>query len=136
VNTDEIQARIDAIAESVTGRTKLRYCSFDIKAHEAPVVFISHNPKFTNDYADEVSRVFRVGSQGETPADILDAADDWAASLPTRDEAERTAFMDKLAGVIEHGRRIGIEDGFVNPLLDLMKKLSENAITHQVEVAP
>lgn len=135
MNTTEIQTRIDAIAKAMSGRTKVRYCSFDIKANEAPKIFISHNPKFTGKWEDDVSQSFQVGRDGGAPAAILDAADAWVAALPTRDEAERAAFMDKLAGVIEHGKRIGIEDGFVNPLLDLMKKLSENALTHRADAS-
>jgi len=131
MTADEIQTRIDAIAKAMEGRTKVGTVTYWLDNHGPQKVHIRHNPKFTGEWHDDVSQSFRTGVNGDTPADILDAADAWAASLPTRDEAERAAFMDKLAGVIEHGKRIGIEDGFVNPLLDLMKKLSENALTHQ-----
>lgn len=135
MNTTEIQTRIDALSDAMIGRTKVKSCCFWMDAHEAQKVYIRHNPALSDNYLDEVSLSFRIGTHGDTPEAVLDAADAWAASLPTRDEAERAAFMDKLAGVIEHGKRIGIEDGFVNPLLDLMKKLSENAITHRADTA-
>ena len=132
MQTEDVQTRIDTIAKAMSGRTKLVSVSFWMDANVESKVYINHNPKFTDEYRDNVAMFFNLGRDGDSIDAILGAAEEWAASLPTRDEAERASFMDKLAGVIEHGRRIGIEDGFVNPLVEMMKRLSENALTHQV----
>lgn len=49
------------------------------------------------------------------------------------DKSQRTlrAFMEKLGDVIDLGKSEGIEVSFVNPLVETMKRLSENIITHQ-----
>lgn len=134
MKTEDVQTRLDAVAKAMSGRTKTESVCLWLDANVTPRIYVRHNPKFTKEYRDEVSVSFQFGRDGSTVEAILDAADAWASSLPTRDEAERAAFMDKLGDIIEHGKRIGIEDGFVNPLLDMMKKLSENAITHQVSL--
>jgi hypothetical protein len=44
-------------------------------------------------------------------------------------------FMTALSDVIELGRQNGIEVDFVNPLVDTMRRLSENILTDQREAA-
>jgi len=51
-------------------------------------------------------------------------------NLPTPEEAEHQEFLKLLARVVEKGRDVGIDDLVINPLVEAMKKLSENAITH------
>jgi hypothetical protein len=52
-------------------------------------------------------------------------------ALPELDQRRKAAFLSKLDEVIELGRKTGIEVDFVNPLVETMKRLSENIITHQ-----
>ena len=61
----------------------------------------------------------------------LDEADLFIATLPSRKEAQFQEFMTALGGVIDLGKSNGIEVDFLNPLVATMKRLSENAITHQ-----
>ncbi len=52
-------------------------------------------------------------------------------TLASKEDRERNEYLKKLAATIEYGRKIGIDEDFVNPLIDQMKKLSANVIEHQ-----
>lgn len=58
---------------------------------------------------------------------LLDARDT-IERLPNKPDREREEFLKLLARTTEYGRKVGIEDEFVNPLQVLAKKLSENAL--------
>lgn len=127
----EIQKRVDSIELAMRGKTKTKAVHFTQEAHAVPYVYISHNPKLTDNWHDEEAKFLRLGKGIDTVEALLDAADAFAASLPTKDEAERAAFLGKLSDTIEYGHKIGIEVEFVNPLVEAVKRLSENALTHQ-----
>jgi hypothetical protein len=52
-------------------------------------------------------------------------------ALPTAEQAKLNNFMGKLGKLIDAGKSEGIDVDYLNPLLDSMKRLSENVITHQ-----
>ena len=136
MGTDDIQKRIDAISQTMSGRTKVCAVSFELGAHIEPRVYIRHNPQFSSNWNEEQGMFFKVGRDGESIEAVLNVAQAWASSLPSKEEADLAAFRDKLADTIEHGTRIGVDIEVVNPLMEAMKRLSENAITHQtVEAA-
>lgn len=62
---------------------------------------------------------------------ILDDADKEIAAMPNAKEMKLRDFVSALGNVIDLGRENGIEVSYVNPLIETMKRLSENAITHQ-----
>jgi hypothetical protein len=64
-------------------------------------------------------------------SDHLDAADQFIAGLPSKQETQFREFMGALGNVIDLGRSNGIEVEFLNPLVATMQKLSENALTDQ-----
>lgn len=76
---------------------------------------------------DTVSDLFRFG-QDKTVSEALKSAWNFIGDLKSAEEIERKAFIKSLGNLIDKGREIGIEDSFVNPLADMMKKLSENII--------
>jgi hypothetical protein len=51
--------------------------------------------------------------------------------LPSADQAKLRHFMGQLGRLIDTGKSVGIDVDYLNPLLDTMKRLSENVITHQ-----
>lgn len=53
--------------------------------------------------------------------------------LPSMKDENTRAFMRDLGKLIDNGRKIGLEVEFMNPLVESMKRLSENIITHQPE---
>lgn len=68
---------------------------------------------------------------GNDFADALSKAVEFIDELPSAEQAKLHHFMGKLGSLIDAGRDDGIEVEYLNPLLDTMKRLSENAITHQ-----
>jgi hypothetical protein len=67
-------------------------------------------------------------AHGNTFADCLADAKAHIVGMPSIADVRRKDFTVALANLIEMGRDIGIEEGFVNPLADMMKKLSTNII--------
>jgi hypothetical protein len=55
--------------------------------------------------------------------------------LPSAEQAKLHHFMRKLGNLIDAGKDEGIEVDYLNPLLDTMKRLSENVITYRPQVA-
>lgn len=51
--------------------------------------------------------------------------------LPTAEQAKLHHFMGQLGKLIDAGKSDGIAVDFLNPLLDSMKRLSENVITYK-----
>jgi hypothetical protein len=51
--------------------------------------------------------------------------------LPSAEQAKLHNFMGKLGHMIDAAKDDGIEVDYLNPLLDTMKRLSENVITYQ-----
>lgn len=68
---------------------------------------------------------------GKTFEDALAEAHKKIADLPHKTDAELSNFMGKLGRLIDQGKEVGIPVDYMNPLLDSMKRLSENAITYQ-----
>lgn len=58
--------------------------------------------------------------------------EDYISSLPTIEDAKRDAFIAAVGRLIDHGKEIGIKVDFLNPLTDMMTKLSSNILTREV----
>jgi len=71
----------------------------------------------------------------DSPREALDKAEAFIAALPSAEETKRNNFLTALGKVIDLGRETGIEVEFVNPLVETMKRISENAITYRQEAA-
>ena len=69
--------------------------------------------------------------RGNDMPEIIAAAHAWIAAQPTADERRIREFQAALGRVIDLGRDAGVAVEFINPLTDLAKRLSENAITDQ-----
>lgn len=88
--------------------------------------------KETWDYTLD-THVIHLGSDsshdwGTSYGSWLSASLEWVAIQPSKAERERKEFMESVGAVIESGKRIGIEVEYTNPLVELMKKLSKNAL--------
>lgn len=51
--------------------------------------------------------------------------------IPDLAERQRTNYLRKIADAVEYGRKVGIDEALINPLLEQMKKLSSNIIEHK-----
>lgn len=128
MHTSAIQTAIDSLYEHLHEKTKVNSISFTLQYATSPVLTICYNPKFSTDWNDDKYQSF----YGDPQTILADAAA-WAQAMPTRAENERQAYLERLAEAVEYGRRVGIDEVLVNPLVEAMKRLSENIITHQPE---
>jgi hypothetical protein len=88
---------------------------------------LSWKKPFSQNSWDTESEYFN----GETADDVIQKASGFIAGLPSAEQAKLHQFMGELGRVIDGGRDAGIAVDFMNPLLDTMKRISENVITHQ-----
>ena len=52
----------------------------------------------------------------------------WIESQKTPDELRKEKFIAQLGRVIDEGKEIGFDVDFMNPLVETMKRLSENVL--------
>ena len=52
-------------------------------------------------------------------------------ALTSIEDAKRDAFIAAVGRLIDHGKELGMQVDFLNPLTDMMTKLSTNIITKQ-----
>ena len=73
---------------------------------------------------------------GDTFEQVIGKAVEFITGLPSAEQAKLHDFMGNLGRLIDVGKSDGIDLDYINPLLDTMKRLSENVITFQPEKAP
>lgn len=73
---------------------------------------------------------------GDSFEQCVGKAEAFIMALPSAQQASLHAFMDKLGKLIDVGKSEGIAVDFLNPLLDTMKRLSENVLTYQPTEMP
>ncbi len=127
MDTNDIQKRIDAASRAAIAKGMITpSIEFRLVSEADAVARIFWAKDETSFYQDASH-----GFKGEHMVAVLDAIDVWIAERPSPQETKLRAFMDRLDEVIDLGRKSGIEVAFVNPLVETMKKLSENALTYQ-----
>jgi hypothetical protein len=72
---------------------------------------------------------------GDNFQQVLGKAIEFINEMPSAEQAKLHDFMGKLGKLIDAGKADGIEVDYLNPLLDSMKRLSENIITYQPKKA-
>ena len=123
MNVSEIQERLDAMAPVMT----------DKGLREARATILLNSQQSLSGMCQWFEQKDGFNTQwshhnGDAPEDVLASMDTWISMLPTRDERKRAEFTAQLAATIELGRANGIDVAYVNPLVEAMKRLSENAI--------
>ena len=119
---EEIQTRIDALGVCMVAKgLRSPEPEYRVRANMDGNVHISWVKSDVSYAWDRHYKVF----------DTLDAADAFVEAMPDRKQRETADFMAKLGDVIDLGRKIDIDVSYVNPLVETMKRLSENVITHQ-----
>lgn len=128
-----VQDRINSLVGAMIGKGLIQPdAHYTIKANATAQIYLSWKKRPLDRY-DQDNHEYKLFDAKDGPGDALTDADEFIRAMPDKAERDRQLFMEQLGETIETGKRIGIEDGFVNPLLDMMKKLSESAITHQPE---
>jgi hypothetical protein len=129
---DEVYAAINPLPALLSAKGKI---SPDVKVQieaNASVSLIVTWRKFHA--ANSWDRDYNVYT-GDTFDEVLQEAMAMIDALPSAEQAKLHRFMGQLGRLIDEGRSDGIETDYLNPLLDTMKRLSENVITYQPEVA-
>lgn len=122
---NELQNAIDAMTPLLVEKGwKQPEATLSIEANRAPRVYLSRTMA---DY----QRDYQFIAPGDTMEETLDNAREFIADLPDPEEAKRQEFITQLAALIDLGRENGIDLAFVNPLQETMKRLAENALTHE-----
>ena len=120
----EIQRSVDDLSRAMLAKgVRNPEAQVHIAAHVAPCVYLCWGRYGEPDYSVEIIRDPNI-------REAIQAAFDLINGLPSPEEAKRQQFMGALAKVIDLGRENGIEVDFVNPLVETMKRLSENALTY------
>lgn len=123
----EIQKEVNALIRDMMDRGLARpVCTAMIDGASEPRVYLHWDEEDMTYGRTEFGR-------GNSMTDALGMARDILASIPPKEDREKAEFTRLLAKAIDKGRSIGIEVEFLNPLTDMMKRLSENAITHAAD---
>lgn len=126
---EKIQSEIDALEVSfmASGAVKSRLGSavtFKMEPNVSPHIHIGYYDR-KNEWT---SQVFK--SPDSNPMHAIRKARNWIAKIPAKEDLDKQEFIKATASLIEMGKKIGVDVAFVNPLEEMMKKLSENAITY------
>lgn len=100
---------------------------FDLRSNEEPIIVLRWEKAKQSRYETGNYEYLR----GDTCGELLAKAFAFIEKMPSAKEVKFTEFMGALGGVIDLGKENDIEVEFLNPLVATMKRLSENAITHQ-----
>ena len=71
-----------------------------------------------------------LSGEGTTYAAAIDSFDAAIAAIPSAEERARNAAAKAVANAIEKCRAAGYDGEVLNPLADLAKRISENALTY------
>lgn len=125
MDSDLIQEKMDDLSRAMLAKgLRNPRAVVMTEAHVAPCVYMNWGVYQEPDHSTEIIRDPDIGQAIEDAFTLI-------AALPSPEEAKRQQFMASLAKVIDLGRENGIEVDFVNPLVETMKRLSENALTYQ-----
>jgi len=84
----------------------------------------------TDAHSAQVDKFFH-GSCDEGIEALFADAEQHVADLKSIDDAKRDAFISAVGRLIDQGKEIGMDVAFLNPLTDMMEKLSSNIITKE-----
>lgn len=125
---DEIYAAINPMPAMLSAKGKVKPgASLSIEANARVVLHLRWaKSSARNDWDCEYQAFV-----AETVDKAIEKAAAFITALPDAKTARLHDFMGQLGKVIDAGRDLGIDVGYLNPLTDTMKRLSENIITHQ-----
>jgi hypothetical protein len=125
---DEIYAAINPIPGMLAAKGKVKPAvEFKVEANVSiGIVFRYMKAYAANKWDSEYHHFY-----GDNFATALEKAIAFVNDLPSAEDANLHNFMGKLGSLIDFARDDGIKVDYLNPLLETMKRLSENVITHQ-----
>lgn len=84
----------------------------------------------TQDYNSAISDYPDVQSEEEI-FKLFEHARNWVAKQKTPKEIRQDQFLASLGRVIDEGNALGLDVEFMNPLVESMRKLSENVLEYR-----
>ncbi len=90
----------------------------------------SLNYRVSDDFGSEKT-MYPTGNAAEGWEPIIAAMEDHINSLIAIKEAKKNEFIAAIGRLIDQGREIDIDVEYLNPLTEMMGKLSTNIITNQ-----
>lgn len=70
------------------------------------------------------------GDDASLVSDSLVEAHVYVEGLKSKAELEHEEFMTMLGRVMDRAKDLGMDEHFINPLTDMMKRLASNALEH------
>ena len=126
MTAEDIQNRVNALSGAMLLKGLAQPDpSVNIHANKQPFIHLCWA-----DARDTYGIAYHI-ERGDTVEDAFELAEAFITSMPDAEQRKLHEFMGALGKVIDLGRENGIEVGFVNPLVETMKRLSENIITHE-----
>jgi hypothetical protein len=125
---DEIYTAINPLPAMLAAKGKAKpEAEFEVEANAGMWLRLMYlKPHSSNDWDKEYHSF-----QGSTFDEALGKAVAFIKELPSAEQAKLHEFMGALGKLIDAGRADGISVDYMNPLLDTMKRLSENVITYK-----
>lgn len=125
---DQLYAAINPLPAMLSAKGKvLPEVQVQIEANANIRVFLRWRKVGALSDWDKDIEIFSSNSAEEA----IDQAVEFIDALPSAAEARLRDFQKQLAKLIDNGRDLGIEVGYMNPLIETMKQLSKNIITDQ-----
>ena len=127
---DDIYAAINPLPAMLSAKGKVNPdTTFMVSANANITIHMSWKRPFASNDWETDCKSF----SGETFEGSLEKAMAFINKLPSAEQAKLHHFMGKLGKLIDIGKDEGINVDYLNPLLDTMKRLSENVITYKPE---
>jgi hypothetical protein len=125
---DEIYAAINPLPAMLSAKGKVKPDAQVIIAANASIsILMSWDKRYASYSYERDYKTFLGDNFQQALAKTLD----FIKELPSAEQAKLHDFMGKLGKLIDAGKDEGIEVAYLNPLIESMKKLSENVITYK-----
>ena len=126
----DIQKAVNALLADMVARGLVKpVASAQIEAHRTPSIYLHWDEDGCQYGRTELGR-------GDTVFEAVENAKEILGAIPPKADRDKAEFARLLANAIDKGRAIGIEVDFLNPLTEMMKCLSENALTYRPAPEP
>lgn len=118
---EQINERLSALVQAMLAKGRIRpNAEIWLRADAEPAVLL--------EWRDANDRSQRNWLYGAAAEDAFAAAEQWIAALPSPEQERLNAFMESLGATIELGKKADITIETMNPLMEAMKRISNNAI--------
>jgi hypothetical protein len=125
---NNIHAAINPMPAMLARKGKVKpEVEFKIEANAGFSIIMGWKKPYTNNEWEKEYQCFL----GDDVATAVGKAMSFIEELPTAEQAKLHHFMGKLGKLIDAGKSGGIDVDYLNPLIDSMKRLSENVLTYQ-----